>query len=452
MALKVVTMAEMRMEVLLEAERTGMTVSEVCRRYGISRQTYYRYRRRYLAEGLQGLEDRSRRPLQPANQISAELELGICEMRKDHPRWGARRIRTELTRAGIDPPAVSTVHQVLVRNGLVAVQPSRRPRADKRFEREIANDLWQIDATEIVCVDDTKASVVDLIDDHSRYLLAAMAGPAATGELAWDAFEMAASRYGLPRQVLSDNGLCFTGRLHGTEVMFEKSLDDLGVEMINSAPYHPQTLGKLERFHRTLKDWLSDEGPVFDVDHLQELLDGFRFHYNRQRPHQGIGDATPAERYGTEVITDNVIRLPGVDEMTEPVYPPHAFVRKVGATGNIGFRGKLIQVGMRFASARVRVVEVERLVHIYHGDTVIRVLTINPDRYYQPKPGKEPPPNEEVSRKFPEQGVTHHPGTNRPRSNPPNPACGSTTLSDELLAGRHMPPRSHTGAQARPGL
>ena len=254
-----------------------------------------------------------------------------------------------------------------------------------------ANDLWQIDATEIVCVDDTKASVVDLIDDHSRYLLAAMAGPAATGELAWDAFEMAASRYGLPRQVLSDNELCFTGRLHGTEVMFEKSLDDLGVEMINSAPYHPQTLGKLERFHRTLKDWLSDEGPVFDVDHLQELLDGFRFHYNRQRPHQGIGDATPAERYGTEVITDNVIRLPGVDEMAEPVYPPHAFVRKVGATGNIGFRGKLIQVGMRFASARVRVVEVERLVHIYHGDTVIRVLTINPDRYYQPKPGKEPP-------------------------------------------------------------
>ena len=143
MVLKVVTMAEMRMEVLLEAERTGMTVSEVCRRYGISRQTYYRYRRRYLAEGLQGLEDRSRRPLHPANQITAELELRICEMRKDHPRWGARRIRTELTRAGIDPPAVSTVHQVLVRNGLVAVQPSRRPRADKRFEREISNDLWR---------------------------------------------------------------------------------------------------------------------------------------------------------------------------------------------------------------------------------------------------------------------------------------------------------------------
>jgi transposase InsO family protein len=384
-------MADLCLEVLLEVERTGLTVTEVCRRYGISRQTYYRYRRRYLAEGLDGLEDRSRRPLQPANQIPVDLELRICEMRRDHPRWGARRIRTELIRAGFDAPAISTTHQVLIRNGLVAVEPPRRTRADKRFERDIANDLWQIDATRVVLVDDTETWVVDLIDDHSRYLLAAIAGPRATGDLAWDAFETAASRYGLPRQVLSDNGLIFTGRLHGVEVMFEKSLADLGVEMVNSAPYHPQTLGKLERFHRTLKEWLHDEGPVFDLEHLQELLDGFRHHYNRRRPHQGIGDATPAERYGTEPIDTNVIQLPTPEAMTEPAYPQHAFVRKVGATGNIGFRGKLIQVGIRFARSRVRVIEIERLVHIYHGDTLIRVLTINPDRYYQPKPGKEPP-------------------------------------------------------------
>ena len=128
MALKVVTMADLRLEVLLEVERTGLTVTEVCRRYGISRQTYYRYRRRYLAEGLDGLEDRSRRPLHPANQIPVDLEVRICEMRKDHPRWGARRIRTELTRAGFDAPAISTTHQVLIRNGLVAVEPPRRTR------------------------------------------------------------------------------------------------------------------------------------------------------------------------------------------------------------------------------------------------------------------------------------------------------------------------------------
>lgn len=383
MGLKVVSMAELRLDVLTEPLRTGETVADVCRRYGISRDTYYRYRRRYLAEGLAGLEDQSRRPRSSPVKIPPELEIRICEMRKGHPRWGARRIRTELTRAGIDPPAISTVHQVLVRNGLVAAQPPRRPRADKRFEREIANDLWQIDATQILLGDSTKGWVVDLIDDHSRYLLAALAGPAANGELAWDAFETAASRYGLPRQVLSDNGLCFTGRLHGTEVMFEKSLDELGVEMINSAPYHPQTLGKLERFHRTLKEWLGDEGPPFDLEHLQELLDGFRFHYNRRRPHQGIDDATPAERYGTEPLPPAQIRLPGPQEMTGPSYPPHSILRKVGSSGNLGYSGKLIQVGMRWAGATLRIIPLGELTHIYYGEMVIRTLTINPDRYYQ---------------------------------------------------------------------
>ncbi|NOY54362.1 MAG: transposase family protein [Actinobacteria bacterium] len=313
-------------------------------------------------------------------------------MRKGHPRWGARRIGAELTRAGVDAPVVSTIHQVLVRNGLIAARPPRRRKANKRFERDIANDLWQIDATRIVLADNAEVWVVDVIDDHSRYLLAALAGPAATGDLAWDAFEIAASRYGLPRQVLSDNGLIFTGRLHGTEVAFEVSLKELGVELINSAPYHPQTLGKLERFHRTVKEWLTDQGPPETLEDLQELLDGFRFHYNRRRPHQGIADATPAERYGVAPTDPDPIRLPGPDEMTEPTYPPDAYVRKVGATGNIGWRGKLIHVGIRYARAHVRVIEVDRLTHIYHGDALIRALTINPDRYYQPKQRRRQPP------------------------------------------------------------
>ncbi len=396
MVLKVVTMAELRFDVLSEPLRTGETVADVCRRYGISRDTYYRYRRRYLADGLAGLADLSRRPRVSPLRIPAEIEIRICEMRKDHPRWGARRIRAELVRVGVDPPAVSTVHRVLVRNGLVAVQPPRRPRADKRFEREISNDLWQIDATRIVLGDDTEAWVVDLIDDHSRYLLSALAGPAATGDLAWDSFEIAATRYGLPRQVLSDNGLCFTGRFHGVEVMFQTSLTDLGVELINSAPYHPQTLGKLERFHRTLKDWLADEGPPWDLEHLQELLDGFRHHYNRQRPHQGIGDQTPAERYDHAPLPPAQIRLPGPDEMTGPAYPPHSILRKVGSSGNLGYSGKLIQVGMRWAGATLRVIPIGNLVHIYYNDHLIRTLTINPDHYYQgltrqPTPNRKEP-------------------------------------------------------------
>lgn len=386
MALKVVTMAELRLDVLTEPLRTGETVADVCRRYGISRDTYYRYRRRYLAEGLDGLEDQSRRPLTSPGMIPAAVEIRICDMRRDHPRWGARRIRAELTREGLEAPVVSTVHQVLRRNGLVAPQPPRRPRADKRFEREISNDLWQIDATQIPLGEGSKAWGINLLDDHSRYLLATLAGEAPTTALAWDTFEMAATRYGLPRQVLSDNGLTFTGRLHQVEVAFETSLRDLGVELINSAPYHPQTLGKLERFHRTLKEWLTDEGPPWDVGHLQELLDGFRFHYNRQRPHQGIADQTPAERYEPAQLPPAQIRLPGPEEMTEPAYPPHSILRKVGATGSFGYQGKLIQIGYRWAGARVRVIPVGELIHVYYGERVLRTLTIDPDRYYQPMP------------------------------------------------------------------
>ena len=354
MALRTVSMAELRLEVLLEAEQSGESVAEICRRYKISRETYYRYRRRYVAAGIEGLEDRSRRPKVSPAQIDAALEAEICRMRRDHPRWGARRIHGELQHAGKVPPAVSTIHQALRRNHLVADQP-RRSKALTRFEREVTNDLWQIDATEWRLADQHKAYVLDMIDDHSRYLLAAIAADGATGEAAWDCFEEAASRYGLPRQVLSDNGLCFTGRLHGLTVEFERSLKELDVELINSAAYHPQTLGKLERFHRTLKEWLTDEGPACDLAHLQELLDGFRFHYNRERPHQAIGNLTPAERYQppAPMATGRAMSV-GFDQHGEPIYPPKATVRSVSSGGKLTFANKQIQIGRRWAGTRVR--------------------------------------------------------------------------------------------------
>lgn len=141
MSLRVVTMSELRLEVLLEPERTGQSVAEVCRRRGISRETFYAYKRRYDLEGAAGLEPRSRQPTRSPAQIDVDLEVKICEMRKDHPRWGARRIRAELRKARVDPPAISTIHQVLRRNHLVVDQPRKRPKAGKRFEREVPNDL-----------------------------------------------------------------------------------------------------------------------------------------------------------------------------------------------------------------------------------------------------------------------------------------------------------------------
>jgi transposase InsO family protein len=376
--LKVIDMAEMRLEILMEVAHSGASVAEVCRRHGISRQSFYVYKRRFEAEGLEGLEPRSRRPLRPAGQIDAGLELEICRLRKDHPGWGARRIRAELTRAGRPAPAVSTVHVVLVRNHLVAPQPSRRDPARLRFERAHPNDLWQIDATRILLADEHPVWVMDLLDDHARYLLAAVVADQPTGEAAWRCFESAMRRYGVPRQLLSDNGSCFTGRLWGTEVDFERRIKALGVHPITSRPYHPQTLGKLERFHRTLKEWLATQTPAEHPGELQSLLDRFRRHYNLERPHQGIGDQTPAERYQPGVPT------PPGQNPAPPSYPPHAQVRTVTATGCIGYRGYLIGLGVRWTKARVMVTDLDRVTHVYFGDTLIRSLILDPNRYYQP--------------------------------------------------------------------
>jgi transposase len=167
MALKVVSMEELKLEVLLEPERTGETVAEVCARHGISRASFYRYRRRYREEGVAGLEPRSRRPRSSPAQIEPSLEAQIAELRRRHPRWGARRIQAELRRAGIEPPAVATIHRALRRNHLVAPQPARRPKATRRFEREVANDLWQIDGTQLKLAGGEPAWVVDCLDDHA---------------------------------------------------------------------------------------------------------------------------------------------------------------------------------------------------------------------------------------------------------------------------------------------
>ena len=183
----------------------------------------------------------------------------------------------------------------------------------------------------------------------------------------------------MPRQLLSDNHSSFTGRLYGFEVAFERRLAEVGVELINVAPAHPQTLGKLERFHRTLKEWLEDEGPAADLEHLQLLLDRFRSHYNEERPHQGIANLTPVERY---------LPAPGqapplgerrlAEAERAPEYPPHSLLRKVWRNGVVSYEGLAITLGKRYAGAAVCILEVGELIHVYLGDELIRALA--PDR------------------------------------------------------------------------
>jgi hypothetical protein len=272
---------------------------------------------------------------------------------------------------------------VLRRNCLVAAQPPRRRKADKRFEREYPNDLWQIDATQISLACGAAAWVIDCLDDHARLCLAAHACKSPSGDDAWACFSAAAAAYGLPRQLLSDNHLSFTGRLFGHEVAFERRLAAAGVELINAAPAHPQTLGKLERFHRTLKEWLADGDPAFDLEHLQALLERFRAHYNTERPHQGIGDQTPLERYSAGWAQTGARAAPVRARETEPSYPPRSIVRKVASNGVFCFRRAYINIGVRYAGARVQIVEQGELVHVYYGEELVRSLAPDPGRRYQ---------------------------------------------------------------------
>lgn len=341
MALEVLSMGEMRLEVLLERERTRESVAEICRRHKISPASFYRYRARYLARGPDGLEPLSRRPLHSPAQISPDLEERLYRMRKEHPRWGARRIRAELIRSGEHPPACSTIHQALRRMGLVPQGRGRKPKATRRFERGVPNDLWQMDATRLKLTSGAWCWVIDILDDHARYLLGALACRQPTTELAWKVFEQAAGRFGLPRQVLTDNDLIFSGRLHGGVLVgFERRLKAAGVQLIHSRPYHPETNGKIERQHRTLKELVYELGPPKNIPHLQELLGKVASHYNTERPHQALGEATtPAERY----LADEAGWSAPAE--AEPAYPAGAVLRTVAAKRGGDLRQGQIQPG-----------------------------------------------------------------------------------------------------------
>ena len=380
MAPKVVmTMSDWRLDVLLQAERGELTVTEICAQHEISRDTFYRWKRRLEAAGIAGLVERKRTPIHQPRRIPADLEELICRLRRAHPKWGARTIRSRLLRKNIPAPSVSTVHRVLRRNFLVVPQEHKRPRsAMRRFERDEPNDLWQMDATNIKLNNGKEVQVLSIIDDHARFLLAAVCCPRrVTSSDAWQAFTTAASTYGLPRQLLSDNDVAFTGRFRGQETGFERKLRATGVSFIHGRPFHPQTQGKIERLHQTLKNFLAEAGAPDDISSLEALIERFIADYNNHRPHQSLDDATPAERYRpSEMLFE------GWEQ--DPVYPSDAVVRKVSRSGTIFIHYLQIHVGSEWAARKVRVVENGPRLDIYYGEKLIRSLLPDRSRTFQP--------------------------------------------------------------------
>lgn len=287
-------------------EDSGVSVAEVCRRFGVSRDSYYRYRRRLREQGLVGLVPRSRRPKSSPGvtdpQVVALLVAKHDQLVTEGWDGGALSVHDWLALEQVPGlPSARTIHKYLAAAGRTTATSSKRPKSSfRRFEAMQPNGIWQLDGTEVRLVDGTKAVLLRFQDDHSRMSLATRAAPSENGADVWSCMVTAMERYGKPAIVLCDNGSAFTSRFtRGVSGFseFETRLRLIGVAMVNASPKHPQTCGKKEREWGTQKRWLAAREPPKDLTELQLLADAYDEIFNTRRPHQGIGGKTPQSRY-----------------------------------------------------------------------------------------------------------------------------------------------------------
>jgi transposase InsO family protein len=283
----------------------GRSKSQVARDYDLSRYWVHQLVTRYHADGPAAFEPRSRRPHHHSRAVSADVEERIVRLRKSLSKQGydagAATLAEHLTRDPTiaDVPAVSTIWRILHKRGFVTPQPHKRPRsAWKRFVADQPNELWQADATHWRLADDTEIEILNILDDHSRLALASLARPTMTGPDVMDAFLGAFARWDTPASVLTDNGAIFTATpRRGGRTALQVTLGELGINYINSRPYHPQTCGKIERFHQTLKKHLRVLPRARSIAELQTQLDEFTTYYNTIRPHRAVDRRTPLQAF-----------------------------------------------------------------------------------------------------------------------------------------------------------
>jgi transposase InsO family protein len=298
------SVVEQRYHAVMEVVVGGAPVTEVAERYGVSRKSVHTWINRYRSEGLTGLADRSHRPEHHPWQLVPEVEAMICEMRRAHPRWGPRRLRHELARTGAVPVAsLSTIYRVVKRRGLVSAVPRKRRREDyRRWERPGPMQLWQMDIMgSVMLTDGTECKLISGIDDHSRYCVIATVVARATARAVCTAFVTAMEIYGIPEEVLTDNGKQFTGnygRPRPAEVVFDRICRHNGIGHLLTKIRYPTTIGKVERWHQSIQtDLLDGHGGFADLAAAQDAVQAWRIEYNTVRPHQSLGMATPAQRF-----------------------------------------------------------------------------------------------------------------------------------------------------------
>jgi len=384
---------EQRYRVVLEVLEDGLPVVEVAARHGVSRQTVHNWLRRYRGGGMSRLVDHSRRPAGCPHRMPPAVEELICELRRKNPLWGPWRLVHELQRRAVEPvPGRTSVYRALERNRLIEPAARRRRRAVyRRWERARPMELWQMDVVSFQLADRASLSLLTGVDDHSRYCVCAAVLRRADSRSVCAAFSAALGRYGVPDQLLTDNGMVFTGRftggLHPTLVLFERICQQQGIRHLLTKPRSPTTTGKIERFHRTLRTELFATQRFSTVEEAQAAIDAYVEHYNNERPHQALGMLTPARRFAYDEaarlveppLSDEEIQVLVPQPSTtaratalEPLSNASLMQRKVHRQGTVGFGGAVYSIGRRFAGHLVTVAVDNGLVRFVVDNEVVR--------------------------------------------------------------------------------
>ena len=395
----------------------GVSVAEAARRYGVHRSWIYKLLARYESEGEAAFESRSRRPRSSPNATPPETVSLL------------RELRAQLVAAGLDAGAEtlawhlaqhhditlsrSTVHRILVREGLITPEPKKRPRSSYlRFQADQPNECWQSDFTHyrLTHPDGRPGPDVEIItwlDDHSRYALHLSAHHRITTPIVLGTFTQATDLHGYPAATLTDNGMVYTVRYagrgrQGGRNAFENHLRQHGITQKNVAPNHPQTQGKVERFQQTMKKWLrSQPAQPATIGQLQILLEAFQVEYNTRRPHRSLPhQATPATAYTAR---------PKTGPTTDRTNDTHDRIRtdRIGTTGTVTLRhaSRLhhIGIGRAHAGTYVRLLIRDLDVTIINLTTgeILRELTIDPTRNYQPLTQTRPASNQPRKQQWP---------------------------------------------------
>jgi transposase InsO family protein len=329
------------------AMQEGANRRELCRRFGIHPSTGYKWLERFAAD--EGLWDRSRRPHASPRQTEREIEERVLAVRDAHPAWGARKIARCLARDGIRPPALSTVHEILRRHNRV-VSPPGGPRACQRFEMPAPNLLWQMDFKgHMPLASGARCHPFTMVDDHSRYALCLQACANEQGGRVRSHLETTFRRYGLPEAIFVDNGSPWGDSSGQRWTRLGVWLLKLGVGVLHSRPYHPQSRGKNERFHRTLKAEVFAFKRFRDLAEVQGAFDAWRGVYNLERPHEALDQEVPASRYRPSARS-----MP--DRIAQVEYDEHEIVRTVPNTKDyLSFRGRRWLVPRAFRGERLAI-------------------------------------------------------------------------------------------------